>query len=505
MKTRIKNERFLNRVVTADEAAAMIHHDAILATSGFTGAGYPKAVPEALAKRIETAHASGDPFTVRLLTGASTGPQLDGALAKANGVAFRCPYNGDADMRARINEGSTLYLDMHLGLVAQKTRQGQFGRPDVAIIEAIAVTPDGQLILSSSVGNSPTWLQTADKIIVEINTWQNPDLAGIHDIWSGVRMPPDAQIIPLLHPGDRIGSGTLPIDIDRLAAVVVTDEPDRNAPFAEPDATARQIAGHVMDFLEHEVKQGRLPPSLLPLQSGVGNIANAVLEGLNSSRFENLTGFSEVIQDGMLSMLESGRMTVASASSFSLSPEAAERINDNAAFFRQKIVLRQQEVSNSPELIRRLGIIAMNGMIEADIYGNINSTCVMGSRIQNGIGGSGDFARNAFLSLFVTPSTAKGGKISAFVPMIPHTDHILQDVQIIVSEQGLADLRGLAPVERARAIIDNCAHPTFRPHLQEYFDYARQHSFGQHIPQSLSAALTWHEHYIATGSMLTHS
>ncbi|KAA8383787.1 acetyl-CoA hydrolase/transferase family protein [Acetobacter sp. DmW_136] len=502
MEDRIHNKAFLDRIMTAEEAAALIRNGDVIATSGFTGAGYPKAVPDALAQRIETAHASGEPFTVRLLTGASTGPQLDGALASVNGVAFRCPYNGDTAMRTRINEGSTLYLDMHLGQVAQKARQGQFGRPDVAIIEAVAVTPDGQLILSSSVGNSPTWVQIADKIIIEINTWQNPELAGIHDIWGGVRMPPDGQVIPLMRPGDRIGSSTLPIDLDRLAAVVITDEPDRNAPFAEPDTTAREIAGHVMEFFEHEVRQGRLPPSLLPLQSGVGNIANAVLEGLNTSRFENLTGFSEVIQDGMLSMLESGRMIVASASSFSLSPEAAQRINDNAAFFRQKIVLRQQEISNSPELIRRLGIIAMNGMIEADIYGNVNSTCVMGSRIQNGIGGSGDFARNASLSLFVSPSTAKNGKISAFVPMVPHTDHILQDVQIIVSEQGLADLRGLAPVERAREVINKCAHPDFRPALQDYFEQVRRHSFGQHIPHHLPTALAWHQRYMETGSMM---
>lgn len=501
MKDRIRNKTFLDHIMTAEEAAALIRNGDVIATSGFTGAGYPKAVPEALAQHMETAHASGEPFTVRLLTGASTGPQLDGALARVNGVAFRCPYNGDTTMRTRINEGSTLYLDMHLGQVAHKARQGQFGRPDVAIIEAVAVTPDGQLILSSSVGNSPTWVQVADKIIIEINTWQNPELAGIHDIWGDARMPPDGQVIPLMRPGDRIGSNTLPIDLDRLAAVVITDEPDRNAPFAEPDTTARQIAGHVMAFFEHEVKHGRLPPSLLPLQSGVGNIANAVLEGLNASRFDNLTGFSEVIQDGMLSMLESGRMKVASASSFSLSPEAAHRINDNAAFFRQKIVLRQQEVSNSPELIRRLGIIAMNGMIEADIYGNVNSTCIMGSRIQNGIGGSGDFARNAFLSLFVSPSTARSGKISAFVPMVPHTDHILQDVQIIVSEQGLADLRGLAPVERAREVINKCAHPDFRPALQDYFEQARRHSFGQHIPHHLPTALAWHQRYMETGSM----
>ncbi|NHN89993.1 acetyl-CoA hydrolase/transferase family protein [Acetobacter conturbans] len=501
MRDRIRNEVFLDRVMTADDAAGLIGDGDIIATSGFTGAGYPKAVPQALARRIEAAHAEGHPFTVRLLTGASTGPQLDGALARADGVAFRCPYNGDPTMRTRINEGRTLYLDMHLGQVAQKAQQGQFGRPDVAIIEAVGVTPDGQLVLSSSVGNSPTWVQLARRIIIEVNTWQNPELGGIHDIWQGGCLPPGGQPIPLLHPGDRIGSGTLPIDTDRLAAVVVTDEPDRNAPFAEPDETARQIAGHVLEFLDHEVSQGRLPHSLLPLQSGVGNIANAVLEGLNTSRFENLTGFSEVIQDGMLSMLESGRMTVASASSFSLSPLAAERINDNAAFFRKKIVLRQQEVSNSPELIRRLGIIAMNGMIEADIYGNVNSTCVMGSRIQNGIGGSGDFARNAFLSIFVSPSTAKGGKISAFVPMVPHTDHILQDVQVIISEQGVADLRGLAPTERARQVISRCAHPDYRPMLQDYFEQARAHAFGQHIPHHLPAALAWHQRYMETGSM----
>ena len=501
MKDRIQNKDFAARVMSAEDAARLIHHNDLVVTSGFTGSGYPKAVPEALARRMTAAHGAEEAFSIRLLTGASTGPQLDGALAQANGVAFRAPYNGDSAMRARINDGSTLYLDTHLGQVAQKARQGQYGNPNVAIIEEIAVTPEGHLILSSSVGNSPTWVQSADKIIVEINTWQNPELAGIHDIWPDVHMPPETRIIPLRHPADRIGATTLPINRDRLAAVVITDEPDRNAPFAQPDETARQIAGHVLDFLQYEVKKGRLPASLLPLQSGVGNIANAVLEGLNNSQFENLTGFSEVIQDGMLSMLESGRMSVAAASSFSLSPEAAQRINDNAAFFRKKIILRQQEVSNSPELIRRLGIIAMNGMIEADIYGAVNSTCIMGARIQNGIGGSGDFARNAFLSIFVSPSTAKNGKISAFVPMVPHTDHIIQDVQVIVSEQGIADLRGLAPVERARAVINHCAHPDYRPLLQDYFDQARQHAFGQHIPHHLPTALAWHQRYMETGSM----
>ncbi|MFT8897776.1 MAG: acetyl-CoA hydrolase/transferase C-terminal domain-containing protein [Acetobacter sp.] len=130
-----------------------------------------------------------------------------------------------------------------------------------------------------------------------------------------------------------------------------------------------------------------------------------------------------------------------------------------------------------------------HGMIEADIYGDVNSNCIMGSRIQNGIGSSGDFARNAFLSLFVSPSTAKGGKISAFVQMVPHTDHILQDLQIIVSEQGLANLLRLNGRGR---LINKYAHRDFRPALQDYFEQARQHSFGQHIPHYLLTAFAWY-------------
>jgi succinyl-CoA:acetate CoA-transferase len=265
---------------------------------------------------------------------------------------------------------------------------------------------------------------------------------------------------------------------------------------------AQRIAGHLIEFLEHEVKRGRLPEHLLPLQSGVGNITNAVLTRLNGSRFENLTAYTEVIQDGMVDMLDSGKLRLASATSFSLSPEAAAAMNANMAFYRDKMILRPQEISNHPEIVRRLGCIAMNGLIEADIYGNVNSTHIMGSRIQNGIGGSGDFARNAYVSIFMTPSVAKGGKISAIVPHASHVDHINQDVQVIVTEQGLADLRGLSPKQKAEVIIETCAHPTYKPMLRDYYTRARQHSYGQQSPCLPSEALSWHQRFLDTGSML---
>ena len=165
------------------------------------------------------------------------------------------------------------------------------------------------------------------------------------------------------------------------------------------------------------------------------------------------------------------------------------------------MILRPQEISNHPELIRRLGCLAMNGLIEADIYGAVNSTHVMGSRIQNGIGGSGDFARNAYVSIFMTPSTAKGGTISSIVPQVSHTDHISQDVQVLVTEQGLADLRGLSPKQRAEVIIANCAHPDYRPLLEDYYARARRGSFGQQSPSLLTEALSWHQRFVDTGSM----
>jgi succinyl-CoA:acetate CoA-transferase len=338
-------------------------------------------------------------------------------------------------------------------------------------------------------------------VVLEVNRWQPAALEGMHDIYYGTARPPNRKPIPLLAPGDRIGEPYLHVDPDKVVAVVATDAPDRNSAFAPPDADSKAIAGHLLEFLRHEVSRGRLTPSLLPLQSGVGNIANAVLAGLAEGGFRDLSAFTEVIQDGMLGLLKNGVLKLASATSFSLSPAGIEEFNAHVDFYRERIVLRPQEMSNHPELIRRLGCIAMNGMIEADIYGHVNSTHVAGTKIMNGIGGSGDFARNGYLSVFMSPSTAKGGAISSIVPMASHVDHTEHDVMVLVTEQGLADLRGLSPKQRARLVIERCAHPDFRPMLQDYFDRACRDSAGKHTPHLLGEALSWHERFLRTGSM----
>ncbi len=500
---RIANGGLASRIMDADAAASLISNGMTIGMSGFTGSGYPKAVPVALAKRIEAAHAAGERFRCRVWTGASTGPELDGALAKADGIEFRLPYNSDPIARDKINRGEMEYFDMHLSQVAPMAWQGFLGPLDVAVVEVAGIRADGSLIPSSSVGNNKTWLDRAQGLILEVNRWQNQALEGMHDIYYGTALPPHRVPIPLVRPDDRIGDTHFRCDPDKIIAIVETDAPDRNLPFAAPDAAANAIAGHLIEFFRHEVAKGRLPASLLPLQSGVGNIANAVLSGLVTGPFENMTSYTEVIQDGMLDLLDSGKLRMASATAFSLSPEAATRLNADMSRYRDKMILRPQEISNHPELIRRLGCLAMNGLIEADIYGNVNSTHVMGSRIQNGIGGSGDFARNAYVSIFVTPSTAKGGKISAIVPQASHVDHISQDVQVLVTEQGLADLRGLSPKQRAAVIIEKCAHPDYRPALAGYYRRARESSYGQQSPSLPGEALSWHQRFIETGSMLS--
>ncbi|MDR1768243.1 MAG: acetyl-CoA hydrolase/transferase family protein [Propionibacteriaceae bacterium] len=499
--TRVANEQWRSKITTAEEAASIIKNGMNVGVSGFTGSGYPKAVPVALAAQIKEAHDRGEEFKVGIFTGASTAPELDGALSEVSGMSLRMPYQSDPVMRNRINDGTTVYVDAHLSHSGPQVWAGHYGKMDVAVIELTKITEDGRLIPSSSIGNNVSWIEAADKVILEVNAWQSEGLEGMHDIWYGVALPPDRTPIPINSAGQRIGQQYYDIPFEKVAAIVETDSPDRNTPFKPLDDDSKKIAGYYLEFLTNEVAKGRLPKNLLPLQSGVGNIANAVLSGLLNSDFENLTSYTEVIQDGMVDLIDAGKLVAASATAFSLSPDYANKMNDNAAEYAKTIVLRQQDISNHPEPIRRLGVLACNGLIEADIYGNVNSTHIMGSKMQNGIGGSGDFTRNAYISAFVTPSTAKGGAISAIVPMVSHHDHTEHDTHVIVTEQGLADLRGLGPQQRAKVIIENCAHPDFKPILQDYFERSVKSANSQHTPHILREALDFHIRFLETGSM----
>ena len=242
-----------------------------------------------------------------------------------------------------------------------------------------------------------------------------------------------------------------------------------------------------------------MPENLGPLQAGIGNIANAVMMGLLDSDFKDLTMYSEVLQDSTFDLIDAGKLNFASGCSIILSERCNSQVFNNLEKYRDKLVLRPQEMSNHPEIVRRLGIIAINTALEFDIYGNVNSTHVCGTKMMNGIGGSGDFARNAHVSVFVTKSIAKGGAISSVVPMVSHVDHTEHDVDILVTEQGLADLRGLAPRERAIEVIKHCVHPDYRNAMLDYYERACVR--GGHTPHILEEAFSWHTRLEQQGTM----
>lgn len=483
--------------LTADEAAALIQNEDTVGFSGFTPAGSPKAIPAALAQRALAEHAAGRPFQVGVLTGASTGPSLDGALAKAEAIRFRTPYQSDPVLRKQINEGKVRFVDMHLSLLPQQVRYGFLGKVHWAVLEASDITRGGGIVLTSGVGASPTYASEADRILVELNDWHSPDLLGMHDLFQPLD-PPARQEIPIYDPSDRIGSPVLVVDRSKVVGVVRTNQPDETSPFSEPTPETRQIGANVADFLVSEMRAGRIPRSFLPLQSGVGDIANSVLGAIGShSEIPAFQMYTEVLQDSVIDLIESGRCSFASTCSLTLSPDAMERVVGNLDFYRQHMVLRPQEITNHPEIVRRLGIVSMNTAIEIDLTGNVNSTHVLGRQMMNGIGGSGDFTRNAYLSIFSCPSTAKGGKISTIVPMVAHMDHSEHSVCVVATEQGVADLRGKDPTDRARLIVEKCAHPEYRPLLREYLRLTRE----GRAPQSLTHSFGMHRAFEAGGDM----
>jgi succinyl-CoA:acetate CoA-transferase len=423
---------------------------------------------------------------------------VDEALAKAGVIARRLPYQSDPTLRSEINSSkgpSVAYTGLHLSQVADRARRSFFGKVDICIVEACAIREDGGLIPTTAVGNAPCFITEAKQVIVELNLAQPTELEGLHDIYR-----PDGALIPIDSAAVHIGKAFMPCPPDKIAAIVVTDQPDDLHDMTPVDAVSRAMAGHICKLLKAESQSGRMPRSLT-LQAGVGNVANAVLEGLQEFDLEPMEYYAEVIQDSALDLLDSGHMKALSGASLSLSPGAMARFFAHLTDYRRSVVLRPQEISNNPAVIARLGLVAINTALEIDIYGNVNSTHVLGTKMMNGIGGSGDFARSAALTIFITRSTAKNGTISSIVPMVSHTDHTEHDVDIIVTEHGLADLRGKTPKERAVEIIEQCAHPDYRPLLRDYYARALERTGGAHTPHLLDECFSFHTRYEKIGTM----
>ena len=494
LSRRIRRPELLERIATPAAAAALVRDGMTVGMSGFTRAGEAKAVPLAMVER-----AKSDPFRITLITGASLGHNLDGLLVEAGIIARRMPFQNDPTMRAAINRGEVMFIDQHLSETVEHLRAHEMGSLHLAIVEATAITGDGGIVPTTSVGNTASFLTLADKVIIEINLNQPLGLEGLHDVYLPTPRP-SRHPIPVERCDSRIGVPYIAVDPAKIAAIVVTHQGDSEASVEPGDEATAAIARHMLGFFENEVRQGRLDLAVNPLQAGIGNIANAVLSGLAHGDFHNLRLYSEVLQDSAFDLFDSGRLDFASGSAMTLSAACAARVLPRIDDYKQRLILRPQEISNHPEVIRRLGVIAINTALEFDLYGNANSTHLDGTMMMNGIGGSGDFARNAQVSIFVARSIAKAGAVSAVVPMVTHVDHPEHDVDILITEVGLADLRNKAPRERARLIIDNCVHPSYRGQLSDYFE--RACGRGGHTPHLLEEAFSWHLRRRQSGTML---
>lgn len=483
--------------ITADEAAALIRNGECVGVSGLTAAGAVKVVPAAIARKALSEHEAGREFRISLMSGGSTHPDADGILARSDALERRMPYQSNPDLRGKINGGDTQYIDMHLSVVTQAMRYGHIPKVDTAIVEVSNVSDDGELTFTTSSSNNAGFCMMADRIILELNTYHSPRLCEIHDVF----LPddyPNRQPINITKPWERVGRGTLKVDPAKIVGVVETHLPDPVPAFKHSSPVTDRIGLNIVRFLEKEYVEGRIPKVFSPIQSGIGNVANAVLMSLKDSEIiPPFCMYTEVAQNSVIDLLKSGRCKFVSSSTITVTEDLQKEFYENFDFFKDKILLRPTEISNNPEVIRRMGVISMNTAIEADIFGNVNSTHFFGKQMMNGIGGSCDYARAAAYTIFSCPSTAKNGTISSIVPMVSHTDQPEHDVDILVTEQGVADLRGKSPRERARLIINNCAHPDYRPLLNRYLELSE----GGHTPHTLEYAFSFHTAFLKTGDM----
>ena len=425
--------------MSADEAATHVPHGAKVGMSGFTGAAYPKALPAAIARRAQEAHGRGDEYAIDLYTGASTAPDCDGVLAEAGALRYRMPYQSDPVMRKSINAGGMKYQDIHLSHSGRQVAGGVFGQLDIAIVECTRITEEGHLVPSSGVGNNVEFLDAASKIIVEVNSWQSLDLEGMADIYRVKRGVP----IPITASGDRIGTPYIDIDVNKVVAVVETDAPDRNAPFKPIEVPQHRVVrggdpGRHGRPDRRRQDDRRLGHVLLPLAR---------------VRPEDERG------GGPLPQVDHH------PSAAGVEPPRGDpppRPHRHQRHDRGR-PLRQHQLHPC----RRLS--------------------------------DHEFTRNGLVSSFISPSVAKDGAISAVVPFASHIDHTEHDAMVVITEYGYADLRGLAPSERAERMIA-IAHPDYRPLLEEYV--ARAASKGAaHTPHDLSVAFDFHNRLATTGTM----
>lgn len=471
-------------LVDTATAAASIEADATVLTSGFGSVGYPKKIPVVLAD-------SERDLSLTVVHSGNVGKEIDVDLVESDAIERRFSYQSSRVAREATNRREIAFSDRNASSIGDEVQHGGLVDPDVTVVEAVAVGEDW-FIPSTSLGQVPAFVEAADRLFVELNRRQPLELQALHDVYRP-DAPPNRGPVPLTDPGERIGTTHVSFDPEKLAGVVETDVADSTYTFRDPTDDDLAIAENLGAFLGAEMERSPVFEDAIQLQFGVGSLGNALMGELKELDFggRDIIYFGELVQDGLLDMLDDGRLECASATSMALTDEGQARLFENVDRYAKDVVLRPADVSNHPGVIDQFGVVGVNSAIEVDIYGNVNSTHVGGKRMINGIGGSADFNRNSLVTVCALPSTLHGGEVSRVVPMAFHVDHTEHDVDVFVTEQGVADVRGCSPVERAERIIEHCAHPEFAPELRSYLEDVCEQD--NHIPHDVQRAAEWHE------------
>lgn len=487
---RIRHRDSLGKVMTAAEAALLFRDGMKVATSGST-MGFPKATFGALAERIK---AEGG-LKIDLFCAGPLSSQFEDVLFEAGGIGRRVGAVGGEKLRGGINRGEVAFFEGKGSSLPLQVKRGWFGTLDMAVIEAVGLTGDGQIIPSTAVYDAPEWIEAASQVIVEINLNRPLAMEGLHDVYLR-----GAEPIPVVgNPLKKIGVPYFPVDPGKIKAIVFSDIAEKPSKEPKPDEMGAMIGQYLLDFFRKEVAAGRLGESLPPLELGFGELFTGMMRTIGESEFKSFRFHLPMVTDPVFELVTAGKVEWVMGIALRLSDDSWKRFVEEPDRYKKVIVLRPVTVVNSPELIQRTGAISINGCLEMDLKGQVNSSHVLGARIMAGIGGTYDYSRNSPCSIFIARSTTKGGNISSIVPMVSHVDHTMHDVDVLVTEQGLADLRGKDPRERAREIIAKCAHPDYREMLSDYL--ARAEKEPGHIPVLLDESWSFHLRLRRSGSM----
>ena len=420
-------DRYKARIMTAEEAVRMISRGKVVFIG--TAAGEPQTLTRELATQSSE---KGDTEIIQALSLFLSPKRVD--MTKQN-FRFNALFVGPG-VRSMVQEGRGEYTPAHLSEMALLFEEGLI-RIDYALIQVAPPDADGNFSLGVSVDVTKSAAKSASHVIAQVN----PSM-----------------------PSTRGDSCLHVTDID---AFVIQEEPLlewRSPP--EESEEIRIIGRHVAALVDDGAT----------IQIGYGSIPDAVLSYLDEKK--DLGVHTEMFSDGLIDLIEKGVITGkkkslhygAVVASFALgSQRLYDYIRDHDLF-----EFYPSSYTNSPCTIQaNRHMVAINSALAVDLTGQVCAD-QLEHEFYSGIGGLADFMRGASMSkrgksVIALPSTAQGGSVSRIVGSLPEGSAVTVnrcDVHHVVTEFGIAELRGMTIEQRALELIE-VAHPKFRAALLE--------------------------------------